>query len=151
MQGLQAFVVEAKAVCYVGNGRTSRPSRSGSHDLRHASGPWAYLDSYFGGSDFLGQEVVWHRRTPVWAMNYYGAILDPLSITAPVAGEVIKAALSALYREGRFLGGFRFEHREFVYDDVSEGSVASFCGHETITRHDRAVYRLSYHGGLIRP
>jgi hypothetical protein len=151
MQGLEAFVVAAKAACYVGDGCVSRPCRAGSHDLRHRSGPWSYLDSYFGGSDFLGQEVVWHRRTPIWAMNYYGAILDPASISAAIAGEVIKAALSTLYREGRFLGGFRFAQGAFVYNDTSDGSVASFTGQEVITLQDRTVYRLHYHGGLIRP
>jgi hypothetical protein len=151
MRGLEAFVVAAKAACYVGDGRTSRASRAGSHDLRHVAGPWSYLDSYFGGSDFLGQEVVWHRDVPVWAMNYYGVILDTALIDAQAAGDVIKAALTALYREGRFLGGFRFQQGDYVYVDVSDGTVASFTGEETISCQDRVVYRLHYHGGLIRP
>jgi Domain of unknown function (DUF5680) len=151
MHGLEAFVVSAKAACYVGGGRTSRASRAGSHDLRHVVGPWSYLDSYFGGSDFLGQEVVLHRNVPVWGMNYYGAILDTAVIDAQAAGDVIKTALTALYREGRYLGGFRFQHADFVYQDTSDGTVASFNGEETISYQGQVAYRLLYHGGMIRP
>jgi Domain of unknown function (DUF5680) len=151
VQGLEAFVVDAKAACYVGGGRSSHPSRAGSHDLRHATGEWSYLDSYFGGSDFLGQEVVWHRDVPVWAMNYYGKIVDPTAINAQAAGDVIKAALTALYREGRFLGGFRFQSGDYLYLDATEGSVSSFTGEEIIQCNNQIVYRLCYHGGLVQP
>ncbi len=144
----------AKAACYVGKGQSCRASWRGAHDLRHAEGPWSYLDSYFGGTDFLGQEVVWHRGRPVWAMNYHGAILNDAAITAAEAGEVIRAALSALYREGRFLGGFRYRHSDFTYEDTTTGSVDAFTGRETISsdagRDTEVVYHLVYHGGLIR-
>ena len=30
----------------------------------------------------MGQEVVYHQNTPVWAMNYYGRILEPSLINA---------------------------------------------------------------------
>lgn len=148
----------AKAACYVGNGQSCRASRRGAHDMRHAEGPWSYLDSYFGGTDFLGQEVVWHRGRPVWAMNYHGVILNDAAITAAEAGEVIRAALSALYREGRFLGGFRYRHSDFTYEDTATGSAAAFTGRETISRNTGRdtgrdtgiVYQLVYHGGLIR-
>jgi hypothetical protein len=33
---------------------------------------WLYRDSYFGGTNFFGQETVWLRGEPVWAENYYG-------------------------------------------------------------------------------
>ena len=69
-------------------------------------GAFAYLDSYFGGSDFLGEEVVYYQSAPTWAMNYYGRILEPTLITAAQAGQVIQASLSAMYKLGRFLGGF---------------------------------------------
>jgi hypothetical protein len=77
MDGLEAFIVRAKAATYVGDGAPRPPCRIGAHDIRYEDGGWAYLDSYFGGTDFLGQEVVWQTGTPVWAMNYYGRILRP--------------------------------------------------------------------------
>jgi hypothetical protein len=79
---LEAFVVRAKSATYVGSGLRAQPSRLGSHDLTFASDQWRYRDSYFGGTDFLGQEAVWFRDEPVWAENYYGYILRPDLIDA---------------------------------------------------------------------
>ena len=103
---LTAFIVRAKAGTYVGDGEHTSPCRSGSHDLRFTDGEWTYHDSYFGGTDFIGEEVVYFAEQPVWAMNYYGRILRDDLLTAPQAGQMIKASLSRMYRQGRFLGGF---------------------------------------------
>ncbi|MEU4395447.1 DUF5680 domain-containing protein [Kribbella sp. NPDC023855] len=136
---LEAFIVRAKAASYVGDG-----------DLRFTDGDLEYRDSYFGGADFLGQEVVRLGSTPIWGMNYYGFLLEPGVLDAAGAGRIIKRALSALYAEGRFLGGFSYRHDGWVYVDESRGSVERFDGAERIETADRrAAYRLSYHGGRI--
>jgi hypothetical protein len=146
---LNAFIVRAKAATYVGDGEHVLPCRAGSHDLRFSDGPWAYHDSYFGGSDFIGEEVVYWEDRPVWAMNYYGRILRPGLITAAQAGGMIKASLSRLYAEGRFLGGFQHMEADLTYVDTSEGNVDNFHGHESIRRGQQTAYELEYHGGLI--
>ena len=64
---LEAFVVRAKRATYVGSGFPAESSRLGSHDLSFESDEWVYRDSYFGGTDFIGQETVWFRKEPVWA------------------------------------------------------------------------------------
>jgi len=112
---------------------------------------WSYLDSYFGGTDFIGQEVVWESSIPVWVMNYYGRILLPQQINAERAGKVIKESLSELYKDGRFLGGFRKEIGNARYVDTSEGNVSGFFGTEKIIIDDLTAYRLDYHGGLVKP
>ena len=147
---LNAFIVRAKAATYVGGGAKSLSYRPGSHDLQFHEGAFSYLDSYFGGSDFLGQEVVYYERQPVWVMNYYGRILEPALITAAEAGQIIQESLSRMYEEGRFLGGFEHATRNGTYVDTSEGTVTSFTGTEYIVREGVRVYELVYHGGLVR-
>lgn len=146
---LADFIVRAKASTYVGNGRFRPPCRPDAKDVGFDEGDWSYLDSYFGGTDFLGQEVVWKAGVAVWAMNYHGRILRPALIDAAGAGRTIKAALSALYREGRFLGGFDFETPEGRYVDRTEGDFEGFTGTERILVGDEEAYRLVYHGGRI--
>lgn len=146
---LNEFIVSAKAATYVGSGEKTSSSRPGSQDLKFSQGEWAYLDSYFGGRDFIGEEVVYQAGKPIWAMNYYGHILRPDMIRPNQAGQVIKASLSSLYTEGRFLGGFQYPHEGFTYIDTNEGDVASFRGREFISRGNAVVYELFYHGGLI--
>lgn len=147
---LNAFIVRAKAASYVGDGKKSLSYRPCSHDIQFHEGNYAYLDSYFGGTDFLGQEVVYYDHRPIWAMNYYGRIVEPSLITAAAAGGIIRQSLSELYKQGRFLGGFEYTVGDSVYTDTNEGTAASFTGKEWITRQHQRVYELVYHGGLIK-
>ena len=147
---LNTFIVTAKAATYVGRGERSPSCRPGSHDLQFHEGPFSYLDSYFGGSSFSGQEVVYYEGKPVWVMNYYGRILEPTSITTAEAGHIIQQSLSKMYEEGRFLGGFEHAIGDDAYTDISEGDVTSFTGAEWITRAGVRVYELVYHGGLVK-
>ncbi len=146
---LNAFIVRAKAATYVGSGEHV-PCRLDSHDLRFEEGSWAYHDSYFGGSDFIGEEVVYFEGKPVWAMNYYGRILRADLITAAQAGQMIKASLSSVYKEGRFLGGFEHTEQDLTYIDASNGTVDCFRGQELIRHGQETAYELDYHGGLIK-
>ncbi len=150
LQQLNAFIVRAKANTYVGSAPKIQSCRPQSHDLQFHEEPFYYLDSYFGGSDFIGQEVVYFRMHPIWAMNYYGKILVPQLITAAQAGQMIKVSLSKLYEEDRFLGGFAYDVDGTVYTDTNEGTIESFTGKEWITKQDERVYELVYHGGLIK-
>jgi hypothetical protein len=147
---LTAFIVRAKAATYVGDGEQVAPCRSGSHDLRFSDGKWEYHDSYFGGADFIGEEVVYFDEKPVWAMNYYGRILRHDLLTGAQAGQMIKTSLSGMYQQGRFLGGFEHMENDLTYADSSQGNADSFQGREFIRRAQETAYELDYHGGLIR-
>ena len=150
LEQLNTFIVRAKAATYVAGGAKSLSYRPGSHDLQFHEGAFSYLDSYFGGTDFLGQEVVYYEGKPVWAMNYYGRILESSLITAKEAGQIIQESLSQMYEEGHFLGGFEHSTGNGIYVDRSEGDVTSFTGKEWIMRENIKVYELVYHGGLVK-
>jgi hypothetical protein len=150
LERLEAFIIKAKAATYAGNGKRVQPTRPGSIDLSYEEGDLTYRDSYFGGGDFIGEEVVWHRGEPIWAMNYYGYILVPEELSAEESGKVIKESLAALYSEGRFLSGFKHQTTLGLYIDTNEGDVSNFHGMEWTERGGRRLYELRYHGGLIR-
>lgn len=147
---LSRIIVKAKAATYVGGGIKTAPSRLGSHDLSWSEGSWRYLDSYFGGTDFIGQETLWFEDSPIWAMNYYGYIRRPDLIDGSRAGETIKAALSSMYREGRFLGGFQWTGPHGEYRDQSSGDPLHFHGREIILVDGVEAYALDYFGGLVK-
>lgn len=146
---LESFIVRAKSATYVGGAGKVSAIRTASHDLEYREGDLVYRDSYFGGTDFLGQETVHAADRPIWGMNYYGYLLTD-GIDAFTAGETIKAALTALYAEGRFLGGFRHTGGGLTYVDETVGEVDRFRGVEHIaTANGTLVYELRYHGGRI--
>lgn len=147
---LHDFIIRAKAETYVGKGTKTLPYRPEAYELQYREDDLFYLDSYFGGSDFIGQETVYYKKKPIWAMNYYGRLLDPDAITASEAGLTIQESLTAMYKEGRFLGGFEYVTKYGMYVDTSDGDVTSFTGKEWIKRDDSLLYELVYHGGLIR-
>jgi len=147
---LEKFIVRAKAATYVGSGAHSLSRRPGSHDLEFHEGDFAYIDTYFGGSDFIGEEAVYFKGQPMWAMNYYGRILEQTRIAAAEAGMAIKESLTLMYREGRFLGGFEHATDYGIYHDTNQGDLAHFTGYEWITQDGITVYELHYHGGLIK-
>lgn len=150
LEQLKDFIVEAKTNAYVGGGLPRPSSRPGSRDIGYDRDNWRYLDSYFGGTDFAGQETVWQGGEPRWAMNYFGHILRPDLINAEKAGLVIKAALQAMYREKRhFLGGMEFRHAHGYYIDSNRGDTEHFSGHEVIFVDGEEAYELDYRGGLI--
>jgi len=150
LSDLEAFIVRAKMATYMGSGIPVPSSRPGSHDFGYAEPPFTYLDSYVGGSDILGEELVSHNGVPVWSTNYDGRVLRPDLIDATRVGAVVKESLSRMYRQGRFLGGWEHEAGGDVYANTSEGDVTHFTGHEWITRDGVRVYELVYHGGLVR-
>ncbi len=139
LEQLNAFIVRAKAATYVGGGAKSLSYRPGSHDLQYHEDAFSYLDGYFGGTDFLGQEVVYFEGKPVWSMNYYGRVLEPSLISAAETGQIIQESLSKMYQEGRFLGGFEHSRGDSTYVDTSQGDVAFFTGKEWITRDPRVL------------
>jgi len=148
-EALLRFIVSAKAHSYVGDGGLVGHVVDGEHEHAYAEGQWRYRDRYVGGTDFCGQEVVWQGPAPVWAMVYYATLLRPGTIDGATAGRVIKSALSALYQEGRFLGGWAAHIDGWDYVDVNEGDFRSFTGLEEIRRDGAACYRLQYAGGLV--
>ncbi|MBN1312272.1 MAG: hypothetical protein JXB30_12710 [Anaerolineae bacterium] len=150
LEALSAFIVRAKCATYVGSGQKLLPYRLGSHDLQYFEGAWAYHDTYVGESDFIGEEVVYHGGKVVWAMNYFGRILQPDKISSAQAGEMIKQSLTRMYAEDRFLGGFEHTEGDLHYVDTNEGDVRFFTGKEWIDRNGEIVYELVYHGGIVR-
>lgn len=147
---LHEFILRAKSATYVGDGTPTESCRLKSHDLVFEWDEYKYRDSYFGGSDFIGEEVVYANDEPLWGMNYYGTILRPEKITAAEAGRMIKASLTRMYAAGRFLGGWEHQLGDLIYHDTSEGDLRHFTGYEWIDKEGEKVYELFYHGGLIR-
>ena len=71
-------------------------------------------------------------------------------IDANIAGQVIKQALGEMYLQGRFLGDFNWRRAAHSYEDKNIGNVENFSGTERIIISQVEVYRLDYHGGLIK-
>ena len=151
---LAAFLVTAKRSTYaaLGDEAVVSPLLPGSHQLEFAQEPWLYRDVYFGGDFFVGQETVYQEERPFWSMGYAGGLLDGESSeldTAPLY-DFLREALRHVGVERPFRGPHTYQKGEYAFSDIGEGRIDNFWGVETITLHQRPVYRLRYHGGFIR-
>ncbi len=145
---LKEFLVEAKKNTYAGDGQAVEPSRPGSKDLPYRKGDYYYLDSYLGSINFIGEEAVWHRDTPVWGMNYYGEMLVeniPDGFT-----KCLKEALQNLSFEASYRGPERYQLNGYRYECSWEGDIDSFFGEEFIYLDEKMIYRLRFHGGYLK-
>lgn len=91
---LHNFLIEAKKETYANeNVEKVKSTRRGSHDYEYTKDNWTYHDTYFGGTDFQGQEVVYRQDdTPIWGMIYYGKTLDE-SLSEEAIDKALRPAL----------------------------------------------------------
>ncbi len=141
MKTLLIFRLEAGANTYAGYGAESPSSRPLSHDLQYQKGDWSYIDSYFGGPKFVGEEVVYCKSQPLWSMNYCGRVLaDSFS------GDFLKEALRHADLEHPYRGPAEYDK----YVSSAGGNPEWFQGYEEIYFKEELCYECFYHGGIIQ-
>ena len=82
-------------------------------------------------------------------MNYYGKVIDS-SISPKEVYVFLKEALRQVEKELPYRGPARFKKGKFEYSHESTGSIDEFMGEEIIRYNAKGVYKLYYHGGLIK-
>lgn len=154
---LIGFLIYAKKNTYAsGDAAKISSSRLGSNDYQYEEivegEKMIYHDTYFGGTKFIGEEVVYRGNDiPKWAMNYYGVTFDD-SLSEEVMDKVLRPALSLVGEDSTVLplrGPSKYQNGEYLYTFTSTGSMEQFTGIEKIYKNDKLIFKLECHGGLI--
>lgn len=151
---LENFLVLAKKNTYADGESNSKSSstRIGSKDYEFKSNGMTYHDTYFGGINFMGEEVVYNEKNiPIWGMNYYGITLDD-SLSEEAVDMALRPALSRVGEDDIIpvRGPKEYINGEYKYIFNSQGDINNFTGVEEIYRNDELVYRLHCHGGKLK-
>lgn len=150
---LQNFLIEAKKETYAnGTAEKVNPTRRGSRDYEYKNDKYSYHDTYFGGTDFQGQEVVYQQDdTPIWGMIYYGRTLDE-SLSEEAMDNALRPALMRVGEDDTIpvRGPKEFENQGYKYTFKVTGDLTNFEGEETIEKEGKKIYTLKCHGGMIR-
>lgn len=149
---LYNFLVDAKKQTYANvNVKKMLSSRKGSFDYEYSNDKMTYHDTYFGGTKFMGEEIIYSSdETPIWGMNYYGVTLNE-----DLSEEAIDNALRpALMKVGvdtilPVRGPKEYNNNGYKYTFEVHGNLDYFDGIETIYKNDEKVYVLKCHGGMI--
>jgi len=139
------FLCTAKKQTYAGKGPEKDPSRPGSRDLEYREGCYSYLDSYVGGEQFQGQEVLYAHNQPIWSMVYSGRVLGD-----SFSGDFLKDCLSQVSPESPFRGPALYQQGDYTYHCSLEGTFHWFNGQEEIYYRNQKIYECRFSGGETR-
>lgn len=146
------FLIEAKKQTYANEqGKKCNSTRNGSHDYEYSCEGFTYHDTYFGGVDFMGEEIVYLKDTPIWGMNYYGITLDP-TFSEEAIDKALRPALMQVGKDNILpvRGPKEFINGEYKYTFEVTGELNWFEGEEIIYKNNHKVYCLKCHGGKIK-
>jgi len=147
---LSKFLVKAKIATYASVGEANeRTLEDGAKELTFEDGNLKYHDRYYGFNPFIGEEVVFENEKIVWSMNYYGKIISGV-VSAKQIYEFLKMAMRQVKEDRPFRGPDNFKSGDFEYTDESIGDINDFSGTEKILFKGQEIYRLVYHGGIVK-
>jgi hypothetical protein len=149
---LNKFLYEANDHGYGGESKEVPAQRPGFTELEYTSGDWKMHDSYAGHYFAPGQEVVYYKNEPVWAMAYAGGMKFEYHGDDSITHETfifLKKSLMKMDPEKPFRGPDQFEEGEFKYVSTVTGGTKDFTGNEKIYKAGELVFEQNFIGGII--
>ena len=147
---LSKFLVKAKINTYASSEeRQEKKLPDGSKEFGFEKKEFRYRDRYFGYGSFVGEEIVWQNEKAIWGMNYYGGIVSEI-IPAKQIYQFLQEALKRVIENKPFRGPDNFKKNDFKYINEIKGTVEKFDGYEVVFYKEELVYKLSYHGGIVK-
>ncbi len=148
---LTQFLKEANRSTYANkDAPKTASSRLESEDYHFEKDDLIYHDTYFGGRDFIGEEIVYKEGTPVWGANYFGFILTDVVGEKEVYDFLRQALMEDNDEAIPLRGASNFTKGDWDYRFSATGKLGNFSGQEEISLKGKAVYRCLVHGGFIR-
>lgn len=139
------FLCRAKKATYAsGNREEVMSSRPDSHDLEYVEDDLKYIDSYFGGEKFAGEEGLFKNNKPLWAMNYVGRVVGE-----GFSGSFLKEVLSNVTNKYPYRGPLEYKRNNYTYRCSIDGEFIWFKGYEAIYKDDVKIYECNFHGGIV--
>lgn len=150
---IEDFLIEAKKQTYANeNVSKTASSRLNSNDYEYKKDNMIYHDTFFGGTNFIGEEVVYIDNKTYWAMNYYGTTLDE-NLSEEAIDKALRPALMKVGENNNVIpvrGPKEFINDEYRYTFEINGDINCFNGIETIYKNNVKIYELRCTGGLIK-
>jgi hypothetical protein len=147
-ENFQKFLIKAKMNTYASGNGVTDPAFSGSRQLEFSEGDYLYRDIYFGSIQFIGQETVFFKNSPIWSMSYSGGITNKDADRVSVF-EFLREALMRPEAETPVRGPDRLKKGDMEYENLLTGTITMFHGFERILKSKVTVYLMHYGGGFV--
>ena len=156
IEELKSFLIKAKKSTYANSDAPKIDStRLDSKDYEYEEiingNKYTYHDTYFGGINFMGEEIVYINDLPVWGMNYYGVTIAS-NLSEEAMDKALRPALMQVGTDSTIpvRGPKKYTNEEYLYSFTCNDDLDKFQGTEQIKKNDKLVYELHCHGGLIK-
>lgn len=152
MNELKEFLYDANANGYAGDGNEVAAQRPGFDEIEYQKGDWLFHDSYAGHYFAPGQEIVYYKGQPVWAMAYAGGMRFEYHQDHDFTHETIvflKKALLNMDRGKPYRGPENFAENNWKYISTLAGDIKDFVGNEKIYHKDKVVFEQNFIGGIV--
>ena len=153
LKELSSFLVKAKTKTYAAvDSQEISSQRPGFKELEFLEEDWNYRDSYAGFFMAPGQEIVYFKNNPTWAMAYSGGMIPEFHGDLDFAKQTfnfLKKALSKVEESRPFRGPENLKEGDWEYVDSTKGDITDFIGTERILYKGKEVFKQNYIGGLI--
>lgn len=151
------FLIKAKKSTYANSSiEKVTSSRVGSSDYEYEetinNKKYIYHDTYFGGTRFIGEEVVYcDNDKPIWGMNYYGVTFDN-TLAEETMDKALRPALIRVGEDKNVIpvrGPMKLENNGYTYLFKTTGTIENFDGVEQIYKDKALIFELHCSGGII--
>lgn len=140
---LVEFLVEAKQNTYAKKINQIESGIENKYCYEYSKDEYSYLDTYYGSSTFVGNEVVSHKNVPVFALNYSGRVVDE-----NFNGNFLKESLLNVTCKLPYRGPSIYSKNDYTYVCHVDGEFEFFNGYEEIYYKDIKVYELYFNGAI---
>lgn len=147
---LRSFLITANKAGYGNNEAVITTEEDGGHTIRFKDGRFSFCDYFYGGHPYSGQEVIYERGKPVWAMQYRGWVHNTDLTPSDVYNIVLKPALLNAPVESPYRGPTELTvENGYSYRNKWTGDMTNFRGEENIELNGQEIYKGLYFGGLV--
>ena len=149
MKGFKIFLNKAKKNTYALSGEKGENRLSdGAKEFTFKKGSFYYRDRYYGFDPFVGEELVFYNKKPIWVMNYSGRCISK-NVSSKEIYDFLKKCLKRVNAKTLYRGPLEYKIGDFLYKNKVRGDSAYFSGNEYIYFKGKKVYELNYSGSFL--
>ena len=143
------FLLTANKSGYADENAVVTDGVDGGHEITYSLGRYSFVDYWYGGNPFSGQESIAVDGKAVWAMQYRGGVPADAPVSHEEAFSFLKKALSQCSPEEPLRGPVTFIEGEWHYTNTWNHDLTEFTGHEEILYKGQVAHVTDYMGGLV--
>ena len=143
------FLLKANKAGFADPDAEIKDQPDGAHEIVFKKDKWLFIDYWFGGDPFSGQESITYDGKAIWAMQYRGRVGEGFESRADEVFSALKRALVECSADEPVRGPRFMEFDEWRYENNWTADLTEFTGEEKLFYDGELVHVCSYMGGLV--